>query len=177
MLSNSKLRRPCDGTTERSRPVMLRRLTVSRTLAAAALGLALAGTGAVVAQELHGEAAIAKRKDIMKGWAGLLKEPGGMLKGETAFDLAKVQAALRAIESGSTELKTLFPDDSKTGGKTEAAPAIWEKKPEFEALWTKIGTDAKTAEGTITDEATLKAELPKVLGTCGACHRNFRQRT
>ncbi len=156
---------------------MLRRSIAHRTLWAAAFGLALAGSGVALAQELHGEAAIAKRKEIMRGWGGLLKDPGGMLKGETAFDLAKVQAALRSIESGSTDLKTLFPEDSKTGGKTEAAPAIWEKKAEFEALYTKIGADAKTAEGAIKDEATLKAELPKVLGTCGACHRNFRQRT
>jgi cytochrome c556 len=156
---------------------MLRRSHAHRAFMAATLGLALAGTGAVVAQELRGEAAIAKRKDIMKGWAGLLKEPGGMLKGETAFDLAKVQAALRSIESGSTEIKALYPDDSKTGGKTEALPVIWEKKAEFEAIYTKLGADAKAAEAAIKDEATLKAEMPKVLGNCGACHRNFRQRT
>lgn len=155
-----------------SRPSTSRPLLVT-----VALSLALAGSGVALAQDLHGEAAIAKRQDIMKGWAGLLKEPGGMLKGDTAFDLTKIQAALRAISTGAKEEVALYPDDSKTGGKTQALPVIWEKKEEFQGLYTKIGTDAETALGTIKDEATLKSEMPKVLGTCGACHRNFRQRT
>lgn len=140
------------------------------------LSLSCAGIGVGLAQELHGTAAIAKRKDVMKNWAGMLREPTAMLKGETPFDAAKIQVVLRAIETGSAELRTLFPDDSKTGGNTEALPVIWEKKAEFEGLYTKIGTDAKTAELAIKDEATLKSELPKVLGTCGTCHRNFRER-
>ena len=63
------------------------------------------------------------------------------------------------------------------GGKTEALPVIWEKKAEFEAGYTKISADADAAAGAIKDEASLKAEMPKVLGNCGSCHRNFRART
>lgn len=117
---------------------------------------------------------IAARQKIYKSWGAAAKEPGQMLKGEAPFDLAKVQAALRAFEDGSKHLPDLFPETSKTGGNTEALPAIWEQREKFNALFVKFGTDSRTALDAIKNEATFKAEFPKVLQNCGSCHNTFR---
>ncbi len=120
-------------------------------------------------------AAIGQRQEILKSWGAAMKEPGGMMKGTTPFDLAKVQASLKTIADGAPKLATLFPDDSKTGGNTEALPVIWEKKAEFTAIYAKMEADAKAASVAIKDEATFKTEWPKIGANCGTCHKTFRQ--
>ncbi len=129
--------------------------------------------GAVLAQS----AAIGERQAILKGWGDATKEPGGMLRGQVPFDLAKVQAALNTYVAGAKKLPTLFPDDSKTGGKTAALPAIWEEKDKFTAIYAKMVVDATAALASIKDEASFKTEMPKVLGNCGACHNSYRAKS
>ncbi|ACB93770.1 cytochrome c prime [Beijerinckia indica subsp. indica ATCC 9039] len=119
---------------------------------------------------------IAQRKDILKEIGEVTKPVVGMLKGEVPFDRAKVDAALTAYADGIPKLPSLFPDDSKTGGKTEAKARIWDEKPKFEALFKKFGEDVKTTQGTITDVASLKANFPKVLGDCKSCHDDYREK-
>jgi cytochrome c556 len=128
------------------------------------------GATAVYAQS----AAIGQRKEIMKSVGGAMKEPGGMMKGEMPFDLAKVQASLKTIAEASPKLPALYPDDSKTGGDTQALPAIWEKKEEFVGIYKKLEADAKAAATAIKDEASFKTEWPKIGANCGACHKAFR---
>jgi cytochrome c556 len=98
-----------------------------------------------------------------------------MSKGELSFDIAKVHASLEVFEEQAAKLKELFPDDAKTGEDTAALPVIWEKKADFSARLDKIAADAKAAEGAIKDEASFKAELPKVIGSCGGCHKDYRR--
>ena len=54
-------------------------------------------------------AAIGQRKEILKGWGNLAKEPGDMLKGDAKFDLAKVQALLTSLKEGAPKLRPFFP--------------------------------------------------------------------
>lgn len=118
-------------------------------------------------------AAIDQRKAIFKSFGAAAREPGAMLKGDAPFDLVKVQTLLKTLADGAPKLKELFPDDSKTGD-TKALPAIWEKKADVLARFDKLAADAKAAEISIKDEATLKTELPKLFGSCGGCHREYR---
>ncbi len=127
------------------------------------------GTGAAFAQS----AAIGQRKDQFKAMGGGAGPIGKMLRGEDAFDLAKVQAGLRVIQANAKTLPTLFPDDSKAGD-TKALPAIWEDKAKFNGYFAKLEADATAALAAIKDEATMKTEMPKVLGNCGTCHNDFR---
>ncbi|MEQ1614402.1 MAG: cytochrome c [Hyphomicrobiaceae bacterium] len=129
------------------------------------------GATAVYAQS----AAIGQRKEVLKTFGGAMKDPSGMMKGEVPFDLAKVQASLKTLADGAPKLPALFPDDSKTGGETQALPVIWEKKAEFVGGFKKLEADAKTAAGAIKDEASFKTEWPKIGANCGACHKAFRQ--
>lgn len=136
------------------------------------LGAALAvGATSVIAQEDP----IAERKKIMKAQGAAAKDPGLMLKGDEKFDLAKVHASLRTFQDTSKRLPALWPDNSKTGGETEALPVIWQEKDKYLALFTKLSNDSGAALTAIKDEASFKAEFPKVLANCGSCHKVYRQ--
>jgi len=118
---------------------------------------------------------IKERKEAMKAVGGAAGAGGKMMKGEAPFELAKVQASLKTYQDNAIKVKGLVPDDSKTGGDTEALPSIWEKKADFLARLDKMAADAKAASGVIKDEASFKAEWPKVMSNCGGCHKEYRK--
>ena len=141
----------------------------------ALIGAAVLAAGAtVVLAQAAVSPAIKERKDLMKSVGAAAKEPGAMARGEAAFDLAKVQASLKVYAEATKKLPDLYPDNSKSGGDTAALPAIWEKKAEFVAIYAKLNKDAQAAATAIKDEASFKAEWPKVMGNCGTCHKAFK---
>lgn len=144
---------------------MLRILSVAALVAV--------GATAVAAQKLD---VIKARKEVLKGFGAAAKDPGAMMKGEQKFDLAKVQAALKTFQAGAAKLPDLFPDDSKTGGETEALPIIWEKKADVVDRFKKLAAESKAAEAKITDEIAFQEVWPKLLGeNCSACHKIYRK--
>ncbi|MCS0504154.1 c-type cytochrome [Ancylobacter mangrovi] len=146
---------------------------MSRRLAfvVATLSFAAFATTAVVAQS-----DVAKQREaLMKEYGKATKAVGGMLRGATPFDLATVQSTLDLYAKNAKTLPTLFPEGSGEG--TDALPAIWEKKDEFEALFTKLAADSVAARAAITDEASFKANFPGVIRTCGTCHDSFRKKS
>jgi cytochrome c556 len=144
---------------------MLRRAAV-----VAALGIgAILGTGTIIAYAQNSDA-ITRRQEVMGKIATASLGNYKMMKGEVPFDLPKLQAALKTMESEAGKFKALFPPDSKTGGDTEAKPKIWKAKAEFEAAADKLVADIKAAARTIRDEATIKSEYPKVAKSCEGCH-------
>src|SRR5215813_4673981 len=110
--------------------------------------LLMLGASVVLAQNL---AVIKQRQDLMKANADATKAPTAMLKGEAPFDLAKVRASLKTFQETSTKLKTLWPEDSKTGGDTRALPAIWTDMKAYLEWFDGFAKDAKAAEASITD--------------------------
>lgn len=139
--------------------------------AVALTATALAATAVTAADD-----PIKARKEILKGFSEATKPNAAALKGEAPFNLAAAQAALKAYADGTKKLPDLFPENSKTGGDTEALPVIWQNKQKFLDIFAKLGKDAAAAAAAIKDEATFKAEYPKVLGNCKACHDDFRQK-
>jgi cytochrome c556 len=129
----------------------------------------VAVTGAAYAQS----ATTAERKAIFDAWGKATKPVGAVLRDRGTFDLTATQTALKLYVEGIKKMPDLFPDDSKTGGKTEALPAIWEDKPKFLAGFTKLEADAVEALALIKDEASFKAHMPKVLANCGTCHKAY----
>ena len=133
-------------------------------------GLALAlGATAVWAQDV-----IAQRRDIMKSVGGATRDPGAMLKGEQAFDLAKVQRSLAVYQDAAQKMPGLYPANSKTGGETSAAPKIWEDPAGYKVAFDKFAADSAAAASAIKDEASFKANFPNVLKNCGSCHESYR---
>jgi len=122
-----------------------------------------------------GTAAIEKRQELMKSAGRATKAAGQMVKGETAWDAAAAAAAMQTLVDVGTQFPTLFPDDSKTGGKTEAAPAIWEDKADFEAHAASLATDAEAAKMAAAGGLdAFKPAFGKAAGNCRSCHEKFR---
>lgn len=142
-----------------------------RTVFVAGL-LALGVTAAIAQSDV-----VKQRQDLMKQMGAQTRPIGGMLRGQEPFDLAKVQAGLKVFAENSHKVASLFPENSKNVGDTEALPSVWENKVKFEAHLTKFHQDAQTALVSIKDEASFKAEMPKVLQNCGACHNDFRKKS
>jgi cytochrome c556 len=120
------------------------------------------------------ESPIAARQALMKKNGDAAKLGAQFMKGEAPFDLAKAKAIFAAYADAAAKMPALFPDDSKTGEKTEALPVIWEKMDDFKAKFAKFGADAKDAEAKVTDEASFKAIFPVVQKDCGGCHQTYR---
>ena len=138
-----------------------------RLILATLVGVSVGAT-VVLAQNLD---AIKQRRDTMKTIAKASGVTFKMMKGETPFDLAKVKSGLQTFQEQFPKLKALFPVDSKSGGDTDASPKIWQQRGEFEAVIEKFVADAKAAATTIKDEASFKAEYPKIVNGCGNCHK------
>jgi len=120
--------------------------------------------------------AIATRRALMKQDGQTSKQLFDMLKGNAPFDLATVQKALATYQDIAAKAPALFPPDSKTGD-TNASPAIWDNIADFNAQFAQFGADAKDAAAAITDEASFKANIPKVFAHCGGCHEKYKLKT
>ncbi len=118
---------------------------------------------------------IKERKANFKAMGDAAKPTGAMIKGEADFDIAAVKNAIKVFQEKAALQGKLFPDDSKEGEKTEALPAIWENKADFEERFVKLAEAAKAADTSITDEDTFGTEWPKVMGNCGSCHKKYRK--
>ncbi|MBE7158625.1 MAG: cytochrome c [Rhodospirillales bacterium] len=138
---------------------------------AMAVGILVALTTAVAAQNIE---VIEARQKIYKGFGSATKPIAAMLKGEAPYDPAAVKTALTTYAEGARKLPDLFPDDSKKGHDTEALPAIWDNKQDFNPRFAKLAEASEAAMTAITDEASFKATMPKVLGQCGGCHKQYR---
>src|SRR5690349_2539473 len=124
------------------------------------------GVTAVVAQSDP----IAARKGLMKNMGAATKTGGQMAKGEVPYDQAKAQEIFATYIDVADKMPNLFPDNSKTGGETTAAPKIWEDQSGFKAGFAKLKTEATAAKGSVKDADTFKASFGGLTKNCGGCH-------
>ena len=82
---------------------------------------------------------------------------------------------MKTVSDGAKKLPPLFPESTKDVPKTEALPTVWENKAEFERLFATLDAASQSALAKVTDEASFKAEMPKVLQSCGTCHKSYRK--
>ena len=140
-----------------------------RTLFAVGLSVLAMGPTLVYAQNLE---PIEKRRAAMKAIATAGTPPFQMMKGTMPLDLAKVQATLKTFQDEGAKLKTLFPENSKAGGDTDARAKIWQERAAFDKAIDTFVSIAATAAPLIKDEESFKAEYPKVAASCGGCHKD-----
>ena len=113
----------------------------------------------------------------MKANGDQAKIGAAIAKGDAPFDLAKVQTIFATFMEAAEKAPALFPDNSKTGGKTEALPAIWKNKPDFERRLAKFGADVKAAQADVKDLATFKAIWSGLIrNNCTGCHEKYVQK-
>ena len=137
--------------------------------------LLLLGLHAAAAQSCQD--VIDKRQTLMKKSSDMARIGSAMIRGDTPFDLAKVKEIFAAFADDAGSMPSLFPDCSKTGTHTTAAPSIWDKPDAFKAAIAKFAADIKTAQYSVTDVATLKASFQTLGKDCGSCHQMFRTKT
>ena len=90
-------------------------------------------------------------------------------------NLDEAKKLMIEMSDNYTRLLDLFPENSKVGFKTEALPAIWENKGEFNLLMTKASSNMIELTSAIDGAEDVKAILGKYMwGSCKACHSKFR---
>jgi cytochrome c556 len=120
---------------------------------------------------------IDKRQALMKKSGAAAKTGSEMIKGERPFDLAQVQQIYEAFAEDAKQMPALFPDCSKTGNKTTAAPVIWQRKDDFKAAIDKFADDIKAAQANTKDVDGLKANFQIIGRNCSSCHQTFRTKS
>src|SRR5262249_10507246 len=129
------------------------------------------GSGAVIAQSDP----IAARMALMKGNNDNATIMVKMMRGQAAFDAAKVEAAFAQWADTAQKLPGLFPDNSKMGQKTRAAPKIWLSKADFDAKAMEFGkVVAENRDKAKSSLDGLRAAIPIVGDACDNCHKNYR---
>ena len=149
-------------------------MTDSRRFSLAILALSGAAilAGPALAQNLD---AIKARQELMEDNGKAAKAAGAILKGQAEFSPDKASEIFTQMHDVAMKFGDYFPEDSKTGGKTEAAPAIWEKPDEFKADLVKYQEDTKAAmDAAPQDLDAFKAAFGKVAQNCKGCHEEFR---
>lgn len=118
---------------------------------------------------------IETRKALMENNGRDAKAGGDMLKGTSPYDAARAKAIFASMNDVANKFGAHFPLNSKTGGKTEAAPAIWEKPGEFKASLTKFQADSAAAmKADLSTQAAFGTQFGKVTANCKSCHESFR---
>ena len=98
-----------------------------------------------------------------------------MMRGLAPFDAAKVDAAFAQWADTAQKLPGLFPDNSKTGQNTRAAPKIWMTRADFDAKAAALGKAvAENREKAKSSLDGLRAAIPAVGKACDACHKDYR---
>jgi cytochrome c556 len=142
--------------------------TAGAVLAAVFIAL---GTGAVIAQSDP----IAARMALMKGNQDNATLAVAMMKGQAPFAAAKVDAAFAQWADTAQKLPGLFPDNSKSGQKTRAAPKIWMTKSDFDGKAAEFGKvvaeNRDKAKGSLDG---LRAAIPAIGNACDNCHKDYR---
>src|SRR5690349_10277773 len=95
---------------------------------AAAVALTVSGFG-VFAQQND---PIRQRQDLMKSNLEQVRLLTAMVREQAQFDAGRARTAIQTVEQNAKRIPSLFPVGSEKS-KTDALPAIWEHKADFEA--------------------------------------------
>ena len=138
-------------------------------ISVATLVAAMGAAAGVSAQDV-----ITQRQDIMKSFGAQGRDSGGMVRGTTPYDAAKAAQIVDVYAKGAAALPALFPATSQTG-KTDALPAIWTNRADFDAKLASFTADVNAAKSAVADETTGKAALAQISKNCGGCHPPYRK--
>ncbi|MEM7430188.1 MAG: cytochrome c [Pseudomonadota bacterium] len=121
---------------------------------------------------------VKERMDVMKSIGKAMKSLGAMAKGKAELSQSAIESAAGAIWEHCETVTGLFPDteQSRKGHLTEAAPAIWENKEEFQSLLHQMADHAKElgAAAAGLDRPGLGRFIGKLANDCKSCHQKFR---
>ena len=118
-------------------------------------------------------------EEIIKGRKALFSKNYSTAKRVQTFatkgEFDKAKTLILEMSENYKSLIEYFPENTKEGFKTEALPAIWENKEEFNNLMNKSSNDMIELVSIIENSDDIKASLGKLMwGNCKACHSKFR---
>jgi len=137
----------------------------------AAVVLAL-GVSAVLAQQ---EVAVSQQNLMKAQGKSMYGVVNKMVKGETPFDKAAADAALKALADDVAKIPTVFTTNPKVDvvdATFGASQKIWQNKADFDA---KVPPVSKAiADAKFTDAASLKVAYDAIQAKCTDCHESYR---
>ncbi len=124
--------------------------------------------------ELEVDQLVAGRRSAYWMSAGLMGGMFGVMN--SGGDVAGLEFPARALAGWATALPGMFPEGSASE-KSNALPAVWEEREEFEALAALYSERAnELAEiAKSGDKEAFKAQWEKLRETCASCHNKFRR--
>jgi len=141
-------------------------------LAAAVL---LAGAAAAQAGQGAGDPGVVAGRQAGMRMSGAIM--GGMKGAIDRGDDVKTQAfAARALAGWAKAIPGMFPAGSDKGA-TEALPAVWSKRAEFEAKAAAYAAAATALADAAKagDKAAFTTQFAAVRASCAACHDGFKK--
>lgn len=155
--------------------MLLPSITSRRLIAAMSVAFFLT-VGAATAHE-GATGVVAQRMDIMKQMGQHMKALGTMLAGKTAFDQETAKRLAETMHEHCEHVMHLFPPGSD-GHHTEATPAVWTKRAEFNASMRRldVAVEDLMAAAASGDKTQLSTKFKAVGQECSGCHDNFRQK-
>ena len=118
-------------------------------------------------------------EEIIKGRKALFSKNYSTAKRVQTFatkgDFDKAKTLMLEMSENYKSLIEYFPENTKEGFKTEALPAIWENKKEFNDLMKKASSDMVKLSSLFEDADDVRATLTQMMwSNCKACHSKFR---
>jgi cytochrome c556 len=151
----------------------------SLRLAAIVGGLAVGLSSVWVAVAQTPASNIDQRKALMRANNGANQQLGPIIRGERPWDQSVAVAQADILASNGGKIPALFPAGSgpESGAETNALPAIWTNRADFEAKAKTLADEAGRLLqlARANDEAGFKAQFPKIGASCGGCHTPYRK--
>lgn len=138
------------------------------------VGTLLLGAGAVVAQQ---DVAV-QQANLMKAQArSLYGVIFKTVKGDSAYDQAAVDTALKELEDSVAKIATVFtpnPKEHVIDATYGSSQKIWQNKADFDSKIPPVAKAIADAKGKIKNVASLKAAYDSINARCTDCHENYR---
>jgi cytochrome c556 len=143
------------------------------------LRAALLAAAALVAAPL-----LASPADVVKTRVAGLRELGAAFKAindglrTSEPQTIMIQQSARQVRNAASQMVDWFPAGSgpQPGVKTAARPEIWTQADKFKTAQTAFTVEAAKFQTVVNsgNVDAIRAEVPKLGGTCKSCHENFR---
>jgi cytochrome c556 len=117
---------------------------------------------------------IASRRALERSNEEQGKVAAAMIKGDLPFDLDRAKTVFATFLDVAGKVPNMFPENSKTGSDTTAAPKIWDDPDGFKAAYARFAAEAKAAQEKVSDPASFKLLFEGVIRHCRDCHDVFR---
>jgi cytochrome c556 len=138
------------------------------------VGALLLGAGTVMAQQ---DVAVTQQNLMKSQGKNMYGVLGKMVKGETPYDQAAVDAALKDLAADVPKIPAVFtpnPKEDVVNANFGSSPKIWQNKADFDAKVPVVSKAIADVSGTVKDAESLKVAFDTIQKTCVSCHETYR---